>query len=299
MLRQQKQSLVKVDLMVVEYLSKSWDAYRRNFWQIIGGLLIITLVMFGIIIVSALPLIAKLIGYLSASSSVQSALFQFLMDGGVQFSAALLVTGVIIALIISTVLEAGLIKMFADALKGKAEIRTIFSTAREKFWTIIGANVLAALIRIVFFMVLLLPPLVMIMVSSFRAVSNPLYVPGIGTMLWFYGGLIAYMLVVLPFTLVNQAVVVGNHRAVESVKKSFSVVKENYLQFLGLVVFVFLIAVLVSLVPVLGSLANFFVVTPIAGLAYTAFYLAKAQNSGRMGIAKRKTARRRKKKRSG
>jgi|GEM_PF-3268849 len=284
--------------MVAEYLSKSWNAYKKNFWQIIGGLLIITLVMFGIIIISVLPMIAKLIGYLSASSNMQSALFQFLMDGGVQFSAALLVTGVIIALIISTALEAGLVKMFADALKGKTEIRTMLSTAREKFWTILGANVLAGAIRLALFLALVFPPLMAIWYETVFNVSNPFYVPAIGTMLLFYGGLIIYMLLALPFTLVNQAVVVGNYRAVESVKKSFSIVKKNYLQFLGLTVLVSIIVLLVSLVPVLGSLANFFVVTPVAGLAYTAFYLAKAQNSGKVGTVKRKIARGRKKKRS-
>ncbi|MFZ3077415.1 MAG: hypothetical protein WA139_03110 [Candidatus Aenigmatarchaeota archaeon] len=278
--------------MVTRYLSESWDAYKRNFWQIVGGLLIITLVMSGIIIVSALPIVAKLIGYLSASSNVQSALFQFLMDGGVQFSAALLVAGVIVALIISTALEAGFVRMLADALKGKAEIGVMISTAREKFWTIIGANVLAGVARFALFLVFIFPPFMAIMYESVYNLSNYLYAPDIGTMLWFYGGLVIYMLLVLPFTLVNQAVVVGNHNAVDSVKKSFSVVKANYLQFLGLTVLVSLIAMLVAIVPVLGSLANFFVVTPVAALAYTAFYLAKARESGRAAIGKRGTAKR-------
>lgn len=291
--------------MAVECLSKGWGAYRRNFWQIIGGLLIVALVMFGIIIITGIPVFIKIISLFAASSNAPS-LMQILSDGGVQSLLALFAAGVVAAIIAGTALEAGLVKMYAGALKGKAEIGTIFAVAREKFWTIIGANVLAGIIRIALFLVLVFPPLMAILISAFNAASfqysyasPPVFVPVIGTMLWFYGSLIIYMLLALPFTLVNQAVVVGNHRAVDSIKKSFSAVKRNYLQFLGLTVLVALISALVSLVPVLGSLANFFVVVPVAGLAYTAFYIAKAQNSGRAGSAQGKISGRRKRKRSG
>ncbi len=263
--------------MIEEFLSKSWDAYRRNFLQIIGGLLIIILVMFGIIIVSALPLVAKLIGYLSASSNVQSAMFQFLMDGGVRFSAALLVTGAIIALAISTLLEAGLVKMFADALKGKAEIGTMLSVARKKFWTILGANVFAGLIKLALLFDLVLMPLLIMMYESAYSASNTYYVPNIGITLWLYGGLITFLLLSLPFTLVNQFVVVGNLKAVEAVKKSFSVVRRNYLQFLSLIVVLSIISIAVSIIPIFGSLINFFAVVPVTGIAYTAFYLEKVK----------------------
>ncbi len=286
--------------MVVEYLSKSWDAYRRNFWQIIGGLLLVALVTVGIILLTGMPLFINFIQYYSSSSIPSPSLAGFLMDGTAQSLIALFVAGVAVAIIAGTALEAGFVKMFADALKGSAEIGTIISVAREKFWTIIGANVLAGIIRIALFIVLVLPPFLNFLRYSLFLTYMP-YAPisditpiQLGMMLWFYGGLIIYMLLVLPFALVNQAAVVGNYKAVESIKKSFSVVKENYLQFLGLTVLVSLIALLVSLVPVLGSLAGFFVVTPVAGLAYTAFYLAKARESGRTVTAKRKTARGRK-----
>ncbi len=254
--------------MIEEYLSKSWDAYKKNFWQVIGGLLLISLIMFGVIVASALPLVASFIGYSSIYSNIQTAFFQFVMDRGTLLSAILFVAGIIVALLISTVLEAGLVRMFADALKGKAEIRTMFSVARKKFWTILGANVLAGIIKLALLLVLVVPSVI---AYSLEGISAVAYVA------WLYGGLIVYMLAVLPFSLVNQFVAVGDSKAVESVKKSFHLVKGNYLQFLGLVVVLILISVAVSIVPFLGSMINFFMVVPLTGMAYTAFYLAKAK----------------------
>jgi len=290
--RQNKLFFARGGFMAVEYITQAWNAYRKNFWQILGGMLIVAMAVIGIIIAAGLPAFIKLASYFAAAPAggLGGGLTQFLFDGGVQSLFALLVAGAAVAIIVGTALEAGLVKMFADALKGKAEISAIFAVAREKFWTILGANALAGLIKLALLAVLVFPPIIG---HSLGGITLMTYV------VWLYSGIIIYMFLALPFSLVNQSIVVGNCRAVDSVKKSFSIVKENYLQFLALAVLMSIIALLVSLVPVFGSFASFFAITPIAGLAYTAFYLAKAHlpaGAAKRKIIKRKTARGRRKK---
>jgi hypothetical protein len=268
----------KVLKMVTEYISQSLDAYKKNFWQIVGGLILILFISIGIIIVSGLPLLASFIQYYSGISSPTAATFaNFILGSGAQ--TAVFVAGIIAASLASFALNAGYVKMLADALKGKAEINTIFSVARKKFWTIIGANIIAGLIVLALALVLLAPPVISV-ASALSAVSNgSATLAVLGSLSWFFAGLIIFVLAVLPFTLVEQAVVIGNYNAVDSVKKSFSVVKENYLQLLLLIIILVVISFIVSLVPAVGDLIGIFVVTPLTLLSYTVFYLAKTKKS--------------------
>ncbi|MFZ3077414.1 MAG: hypothetical protein WA139_03105 [Candidatus Aenigmatarchaeota archaeon] len=265
--------------MVMEYISQAWDAYKRNFWQIIGGLLLVMLITFGIIIIGALPLLASFIQYYGGVSSPTTAAFaNFISDSAAQI--AIFIAGILAAFMAAVALNAGYVKMLADSLKGKAEISTIFETAKEKFWTILGANILTLLIVSALALVLLVPPFLIMASSSIETSDVSGIFAVLGALLWFFAGLIIFILAVLPFTLVEQAVVIGNHGVVDSVKKSFSVVKGNYLQFLALVVILGVVSGVVSLVPLMGDLINLFVVTPIMLLSYTIFYLAKTGKTG-------------------
>lgn len=263
--------------MATEYISQAWEAYKKNFWQIVGGLILIMLITLGIIITSGIPLLVSFIQYYSGISSPTAVTFaSFVLESGVQI--AIFVIGVIAASLIAAALNAGYVRMLADSLKGKAEISAIFATAKKKFWTLIGANVLVSLIRLALLLVLLAPPvLVIISASEAPVVSAALAI--IGALIWLLAGFIIFVLAVLPFTLVGQAVVLGNYNAVDSIRKSFSVVKQNYLQFLALVVVLAVISVVVSFVPILGDLINIFVVSPLALLSYTVFYIAKTQKT--------------------
>ncbi len=263
--------------MIEEYLSKAWDAYKRNFWEIIAATLIVLLIVGGIVVLSIIPLIGSILLAAAGSESARLALANNIMS-----SFSIFFIGMIIAVIAGIALGAGLVRVYADALKGKAQIGALFSTAREKFWSILGANVLKGLILLPLFAVLLLPPLLISFSSMIpMAVSSPFGTSfsnmGMGIMLWLLLGFIAFFLIALLFTFADWAVVLGNLGAVESVKKSYAVVKENYLELLALAAILAVISFVVSFVPVVGGLINFFVVSPITLLAYTAFYMEKTR----------------------
>lgn len=285
--------------MIEEYLSKAWDAYKKNFWELIAATLIVTLIVGGIIVLSMIPFLGSVFLAAAASAGAESARLAFASNLMETFS--IFIIGLIVAAIAGIALGAGLVRVYADALKGKAQIGSLFSTAREKFWSILGANVLRGLILLPLFAVLLLPLLLMLFATSFSssAYTSMMGSPSvnfyqqalgnIGIMLWLLLGFIAFFLIALLFTLADWAVVLGNLGAAESVKKSYAVVKENYLELLALAAILAVISFAVSFVPVLGGLINFFVVTPLMGLAYTAFYMEKTGMAKEPAAKKRKT----------
>lgn len=264
--------------MVTEYISQAWEAYKKSFWQIVGGMFLVMLITFGIIIIGALPLLASFIQYYGGVSSPTAAAFANFVSGSAA-QIAIFIIGIIAASLAGFALNAGYVKMLADSLKGKAEMGTIFSVARKKFWTILGADILTILIVFALALILLAPPF-LVMVSASSAVSSGSAVLAVlGALIWFFAGFIILILASLPFALVDQAVVIGNYNAVDSIKKSFSIVKQDYLQFLLLVVILAVISGIASLIPVLGDLINIFAVSPLALLSYTIFYLAKTKKS--------------------
>ncbi len=285
--------------MIEEYLSKSWDAYKRNFWEIIAATLIVLLIVGGIMVLAAIPLFGTI--FLAAASAASSESADFNLAANIIPSFSIFFIGMIIAAIAGTALGAGLVRVYADALKGKAQIGALFSTAREKFWSILGANILKGLILLPLAAVLVLLPLFMFFAASFSStVSSSMmgspydnvfqpFAAGIGIMLWLLLGFIAFFLIALLFTLVDWAVVLGGLGAAESVKKSYAVVKENYLELLALSAILAVISFVVSFVPVVGGLINFFVVSPITLLAYTAFYMEKTRMAKEPAAKKRKT----------
>lgn len=281
--------------MVTEYISEAWNAYRKNFWQIIGALALFFVIIFALILASVIPLVAAfapMLNVMDANVTVQSvsgarsgavlpAINPFMLVGiGILFFAVVLVIWA---------LAAGLVRVFADALKGKARLEVMFSTARKKFWTVTAANIIV--------MLLLIPLYILAFVLA-GELAAPLFSSLYGLVpatTVFFEYLILFMvpitLVTILFSLTNQAIVIDDCGAVDSVRKSFSVVKQNYLQFLGLVLVLIVITIMVSIVPILGSLINFAVMTPLTALSYTAFYINKSGKGKVSKTARRKTKR--------
>lgn len=278
--------------MVTEYISQAWSAYRKNFWQVIGALALFLAITIALIFVSVLPLMASLSPALKtaeaniAIESISGAQMKNAFSPA--FNPYMLAAGGImlaVAMLVIWALGAGLVRVFADALKGKARLEAVFSTARQKFWTVIATNLIV---------LLLLAPLYIlaILASGLLAGGGELMV-----LSYFFVSLIPIALVAILFSLTNQAIVIDGYGAIDSVRKSVSIVKKNYLQFLGLVALLILLTMLISFVPILGSLINFFVMTPLTALAYTAFYMKNSRVERRKTAAKRKAIRKRRIKR--
>jgi len=245
--------------MVVEHIEKAWKAYRKNFWQIIGATILYFTIVIGVFIISFIPLLFS--GLLTVSEFMTSAQFRF--NTNLVTSIFIFFVGLITAMILSIVLYGGLVGVYADALKGKAEFQKMFEVARKKFFTIFGANALAGIILAGIFLI------AFAISAAFSLVSYTIF------FVFFILGLIIAFLLSLLFSLVNQAIIVDNKKAIDSVKKSIDVVKSNYLQFLALTIIFGVIWIIISFVPLLGFIVNLLVVVPVSGIAYTAFYLAK------------------------
>lgn len=278
--------------MVTEYIYQAWNAYRKNFWQVIGALALFLAITIALIFVSVLPLVASLSPALKAAAAniaiesisgmqTKNALLPavnpyLLAAGGIML---------IVAMLVIWALGAGLIRVFADALKGKARLEAMFSAARKKFWTVAAANLIVAVFVILLYAAALAVSLLLSGASSLLFMA------------YFFILMIPIVLAAILFSLANQAIVIDDCSAVDSIRKSVSIIRKNYLQFLGLVVLLILLTMLVSFVPILGSLINFFVMTPLTALAYTAFYMKNSRAERRKTAAKRKVIRKRRIKR--
>lgn len=251
--------------MVTEFIERAWNAYKKNFWQIVGATILLSAVVIGILIAGFLPLVFS--GLFSISKFLTTTQFQWSSE--LITSVFIFFVAMVVAAILSIALGGGLVAVYMDALKGKAKLQTMFSFARKKFFTILGANVLAGIIIAGMF-------LIAIAVAAAFTLINPLIFS-----IFFVLGLIATLLISLLFSLVNQAVVVDDKKAVDAVKKSIEVVKSNYLQFLALTIIIAVISIIISFVPYIGFVINWLAVAPIGGIAYTAFYLAKSKKKSR------------------
>lgn len=271
--------------MVTEFISQAWNAYRKNFWQLIGAMALYIAIIFVLALVLLVPMFMAFTPSTSIESqiTIESISGTQVKDGMYPALNPYMIAAagavVLIMLLVMIALRAGFVRVCADALRGKATLGTMFSVARKKFWTVVAANLLV---------LLLLAPLYILALLAAVLLAGTSYI----MLISFFVLLIPIALIALLFSLVDQAVVVSDFRAVEAVKKSVSIIKANYLQFLGLIIIVALISMVVSFVPIIGSLISIFLVAPIADLSYTAFYLHKT--AGKKAVKIRKTRRKRK-----
>jgi len=136
--------------MVFAYIKKAFNAYKRNFTTIIGALLIVYAIVFGLIMVGLIPLVSNAPElFLQGSLQTENTEQLDLLIGdtaSIGSSIALFVLLMAIAIILGMILQAGLIRTYADCLKGKGKILTMFKIAKQKFLTILGANLILLLI---------------------------------------------------------------------------------------------------------------------------------------------------------
>jgi len=250
--------------MVIEHIEKSWKAYRKNFWPIITAM-ILQFILAGIpFLIGVLPWIFI---YLSSGSvGITTLLLSNL--GVFSFSVIMFIIG----FLISIALTGGLVRMFYEALRGKTKYETMLKTAKEKFWTIIGANSLYILIFIVLFIAVFFPLFALTGLSTFSGGSSfamlitILLIVGLGSIL--------LVLISIFFVFINQAIVIDNLNAIDSIGKSFEVSKKSYLTILGLmIIFILIDSALTTLFSFFGSVLEIFVVSPLLLLSYTSVYL--------------------------
>lgn len=252
---------------VLGYIEKAWAVFRKNFWDVIKANLLIFFIPAAFVIVGILPFFSILAPIIKESVVPEPEIIaELIVSSGIN-NILFLGFMLLLAVVSSIVLKAGIIKMYAEMLKGKSRINVLFETAKEKFWTILCANVFVLVLSFLIMGLLFVP-------LSFA----PEY---IGSYLNPIGGVLI-MLVQIFFIFVNQSIVIRNKRALESVKESFGFSKANFLRVL--VIFGLFMAASLGLsladqyaTGFIGSLATALVVSPVFLIALTHFYIMKGR----------------------
>lgn len=231
--------------IVTQYIEKGWEAYKNNIAAVVGATIITVLVAMGIVLLAALPMLETVLPYAANPLALLGKL-QALGTSG-----AILIIGIVVAVLAGAALNAGIVRIYADALSGKAQLETLFSTARQKFLAAAGATLLIGV--------------TVLFAAALMAFSQILLAVLI----------IPFMLLMLLFAFVLQAIVIDNLGAVDAIAKSIAVAKCNFIAVLLLGVIMGIASWVVGWIPVAGQLINGLVISPVFGIALTALYVEK------------------------
>ncbi len=242
--------------MVFEYLRQAWDAYRRNYLNFIGGLLLMALPL--------VPVFLLGIGFILAPFAAQLyPLEGFPVLNGAQTAAFLLAGALLMAggWVYAVVMGAGYVGMCAGALKGRTSVRTMLIIARDRWKPAVGAGLLSMLISLV-----ALVPIFLGMLVMYSGAGNLLTGLGVAT------GFVASFVIGVLLAFVFPALVVDRLGAVGSVKRSIRVGMDNFLNALVLMV---VFSALGGLLAYYGPLTVlvFLVLAPLEQTAFTALYV--------------------------
>jgi MFS family permease len=249
--------------MTIEYVERAWESYKKNFWQFVIALILQAFIVSIPFLIGVLPWIV-----IFFSRGMNAGFVNLLLSnlGVLSFSVVMFIVGILL----SSVLGGGFTRMAYESLRGRTSYETMFKTAREKFWTILGADLIVLLTLLVIVTTLLVP---IIALGSLYALSQTsfFYVFIIFSIVAL--GVIILVSVGIFFIFVNQAVVIDNFKALDAIKKSFKIADKNFLSIFFLFLIFFLInSGLENVLSIAGSLIVFFVIAPIALISYTALY---------------------------
>lgn len=253
--------------MVIEHIEKAWKAYRKNFWPIITAL-ILQIILAGIpFLIGVLPWIFIVL----FSKGVDTTTLFLSNLGALSFSIVMFSIG----FLISVALTGGFVRMLYEALRGKTKYETMLKTAKEKFWTILGANSIFILIFFLLIVAIFFPLFTLTGFSTMLSGTSSLSLL-ITVFLIVAFGSILLILVGVFFIFINQAIVIDNLRAIDSIGRSFEVSKKSYLTIVGLmVIFILINSALSTIFSFIGSFLETFVTMPLLLLSYTSVYLKK------------------------
>jgi len=251
-------------MTTIGFIERAWMSYKKNFWQFVIALILQMFIVSIPFLIGVLPWIVILF-----STGMNAGVVSLLMSnlGVLSFSIVMFIIGILL----SAVLGGGFTRMAYDSLRGRTSYETMLKTAKEKFWTIIGADLVFLLTVLIIISVIFVPIMTLGNLSALSQVS------------FFYAfiifsiaalGVIVLVIVSIFFVFINQAIVVDNLKALEAIKKSFETAEKNFLS----IFFLFLIFLLINsglenILSIAGSLIVFFVTTPIVLISYTALYV--------------------------
>jgi len=252
--------------MVTEYIEKAWKVYRKNFGQIAIAILLQFLISGTIMLIGIAPWILMI--FFSSASNFSSMILSYL--GLIIFS----IIFIAISVVISIVLNGGFTRMLYDSTRGKTNYQTMFKVAKEKCWTILGANSIFLLITLLIIFIIFVPLALLMGFSSMIPSEGTSMIFLIIIFLVIILGIIAMAIISALFVFVNEAIVIDNLKAFDAVKKSIEVSRKCYLKILGLMfIFMLINSALDTLFSFVGSFIEWFVTMPILFICYIYLYL--------------------------
>lgn len=261
--------------MVMEYLSKAWKAYKRNALSIIIAMLVIGVVTTIFVGLALTPMLLAISQARAAGTLDMGALFGLMQS----FASSLVIA--MVGILIALALQVGFVRMVVESLKGRTKVRTMFEGAKKDWLKAIIAYVLAYLLMIATILVFVL----------LAAVA------GLVGWVLLAIGILAVLVMAMSFVFINQAIVVNNASPTGALKKSYGFFKKNFLQVILLYLVYIVAAIVVSLVPVIGSIIMLFLVAPVFLLAMTALYMGGRVTEEEEEKPKRRARRKAKRKR--
>ncbi len=252
---------------ILKHFSKAFEAYKRNFVPIILSILLVFITFYlfvglGIFALFGTEGSATVAEFYMTEGGFTDTYSQELFEQINPQNFGLFLLFLILGGIVAVFLQAGLWGICFQGIKKKVNMKTFFTTIRERGVPYFFASILVGLIVSA---ILILLIAVYVVIYLFNPILSTIVL------------LLGIVLITPFFVLVSPAVISGK-RVSSSLTESISLGKKNYFDLLLLIVLVFIFS-LVSLVPILGIILVYFLVSPLFILVICSLYLEVSKSS--------------------
>lgn len=275
-------------------LSNGFDTWKKNLsiclpfvFSLVLTSLVALILIGGVLLVTIGPVLPSLMPHIANSGVIPPEIIQqlqplFLQNAGM-LVAAVIIT-IILMLLISVFFTAGAIGMAKEATEtGRTNLSDMMDYGRRKFLNLLFANIIVGLIVLVG--VVFLIPGVLYLLPTITS-QTPFDVTNMAAFALLFLGfviMVIHMLIIsIMFALPPYAVVIGDLRAVEGVKKGFKFFMAHKLDVFLLWLVVGVIAVVASIIlsniPYIGQLISMvvsvIVIQPLSVIWWSRLYLS-------------------------
>jgi hypothetical protein len=254
--------------MIRNYLKKSVNAIKRNFFQFLLVVILFSVLTMGIMYIFMPSLIEM------QTLETQEEIEAFFEANNMTDQLSTIILGYVFLIFVSTSMSLGITKMSQEALNGKTSWKSMIPIIKQKFIT----NIVAAFALIAIILTSLLSVGIGIWVLT-SSLTSGLALAGSGILyaIW--------LIFIMHFSLYTYAIVIDNLGSIASLKKSYNIVRKNFLQFLRLISAILIFVIIMSLVLTTieidilgldGSITNMLIqmiTTVLFSIIFVLFYL--------------------------
>ncbi len=257
-------------LKILNHFKKAWEAYKRNFPPIIISIALI-------IIIFSLLVGVGFFAILGTEGATEVVNHYIISEGTTDFESPEFLNSInmenigffflflILGVIITIFLEAGFWGICLKGIKKKVSTGLFFTTIRERGISYFLANILVLLIIVAISL-----PLILIFYGLFYLLQANLFLSVVYPMIF---------LLIAPFFIFIFPAVIEGKPIFNSVSQSFIFGKKYYLDLILLPI-LFYVSSLLSFIPIVGVILNYFLIVPLLVLLICSFYL-EVSKSGR------------------